>query len=457
MKNYKLLSAILKGPWMINPDVAELYVPLINSLLSGKTPKGYEEPKDGHPKNEFPLLVLTLNEVQGQALPLLGSSKLKSYSDAPMGSIAVISLNGPMMKEDNCGDAGTASIAQQIKDASASPNIDGIILKIDSPGGSVDGTETLANTYASVTNIPKITFVDGMMCSAAMWAGSPGDEVWASGETDIIGSIGTMMSFQDLQPVYEKMGMKFHNIYADGSHDKNKMFTEAKAGNYEPIKNEMLNPTNKVFTAAIQKNRAGKIDLEKENVLTGKTYLSAKAQKAGLIDKVGTMEQAVRRVSKMARDKKAGMNNELAINQNNDIMKVKFLATLTALGAFFGFTKAEGSEHFEGEVTAEKWAELNAKHLTVTALEAKVAEQEAAAVIATTALADANAALEAMTAKKDGWKAKAKEYGATSGGDGKKTIASTTDTQPGTETKHAIIDAEADHNKEANKMLSSIK
>jgi signal peptide peptidase SppA len=449
MKNYKLLSAILKGPWLINPEVAETYLPIVASLLSGKIPEGYGHSHEQHPENPTPLQVFTIGSGESG---IIAASKMKSYADAPQGSIAVISLSGPLMKEDNCGDPGTETIGNRIKEADQSPNIDGIILKIDSPGGSVDGTAALADIVGN-TNKPILSFVDGMMCSAAMWIGSAGDEIMASGETDIIGSIGTMISFADMQPIYEKMGMKFHNIYADGSEDKNKTFAEAKAGNYTPIKNEMLNPMNAVFTKTIQKNRAGKIDMEKENVLTGKTYLSKKAKSAGLIDSIGSMDAAVKKVSKMAKDRSAGATHEEAINQNEDIMKVKFLAACTAVAAFFGFKAIEGQSHIEGEITPENWNELNARLESVNALEARVAELETAVTASEDALAVANASLTEMTAKKEAWKAKAKEYGAESGGDKKIAVKTETDKLPEGEAKDAIVDAQSEHMLAAKKIL----
>jgi signal peptide peptidase SppA len=439
--------AVTKGPWLIHQLSAEQYAPVIAALLNGERPTGYETSKEDHPAQSHPLLAFSPDAASGYT-----PGRLQSYADAPQGSIAVISISGPMMKEDNCGDPGTETIGNRIKQAEASPNIDGIILQMDTPGGTVDGTESLANIYSAVKK-PKLTFVNGMMCSAGMWVGSGGDEIMASGETDVIGSIGTMISFADMQPIYEKMGMKFHNIYADGSGDKNKMFSEAKAGNYTPIKNELLNPTNEVFVNAIKKNRAGKLDPENEDVTTGKTYLSKKAKKSGLIDSIGNMDMAVRRVSKMARDKKAP-------NQNSDIMKVKFLSALTALVSFFSFKAAEGADHVEGEVSAEQWTALNTRLETVSTLEARVATLEAEAATAATDLStsrlaavQANEALVTMSAKKDKWKARAIEFGAKSGGDGKLVQKPKADELPGEQNSSAIIDMTAEHNVEAKKIL----
>ncbi len=81
--------------------------------------------------------------------------------------------------------------------AASNPNIAAIVLQIDSPGGEVSGTQQLADVIKSVQK-PVVAFVDGMMASAALWIGSAADEIIASTPQDIIGSIGTMMSFGDM-------------------------------------------------------------------------------------------------------------------------------------------------------------------------------------------------------------------------------------------------------------------
>src|SRR5665811_396008 len=119
-------------------------------------------------------------------------------------SVAVISLDGALMKADQyCGASGMASIGETIKQADNHHNIKGIVLHVDSPGGTVDGTEALSSIIKN-TSKPILTFVDGLMASAALWIGSSSDETMASTDTDEIGSVGVLMSFMDIQGYYEK-------------------------------------------------------------------------------------------------------------------------------------------------------------------------------------------------------------------------------------------------------------
>lgn len=282
---------ILSQPWAIDPGYVEGVMPFLVALINGDNPAWQKEES---------LTVMLVVAGADQAVAATGGS------DAiPPGSIAVVRLRGPMLKNDQfCGPVGTATIAARLKDLSANPNVDGILLHVDSPGGSVDGTEELARTYASIKK-PKVTFVDGVMASAAMWVGSGGDRIVMGGETAMAGSIGTMTSVTDLQPILEKAGAKFHRIKATRSADKNADFESAMKGEYDGIRNNMLNPLNQVFTNAIEKNRAGKIDLKQEDVLTGKMYIGKAAVKAGLADSVGNFESALQTVRQLISDKKS--------------------------------------------------------------------------------------------------------------------------------------------------------
>lgn len=270
--NYRLVSTILKSVWAIEPRAAIAHGAMLSVLL-----------------NETEIELSEESQPETFAVKP-GGKRFSQFEDAPLGSAAVIPVIGELMKYDQwCGPDGMISIGETIKRADASPNIDAIILKIDSPGGTVDGTENLANIVKN-TKKPTIAFVDGMMCSAALWVGSAADEIIASTGNDEIGSIGVMVSFADIQPYWEKMGIKFHRINADQSKDKNKVFYDALKGKYDLIKKEMLNPLADAFIDAVKEN-CSKTTSEQH---TGKVFF-AKNVIGSLVDSIGDLDFAVSR------------------------------------------------------------------------------------------------------------------------------------------------------------------
>jgi len=272
--NFLLTSAILRGVWAIDPITASSMSGFIVSLLN----KNVDEEITA--KEILPFAVTSSGVVRGK------------IEDSQKGDIAIIPIVGALTKySEMCGAAGMQKIGAWVQNADANPNIKGIILRIDSPGGTVDGTEQLANIVKE-TKKPIVAFVDGMMASAAMWIGSACDEIIAGLPNDQIGSIGVMISFADMQPALEAQGVKFHNINADQSSEKNKTFQDAREGNYDAIKKEILNPIAELFIETIKNNRP---NVKKEE-LTGKMFF-VKDLKGSLIDEVGDFNYAVERIN----------------------------------------------------------------------------------------------------------------------------------------------------------------
>ena len=275
----KVLYEALKSSWYIEPNAAQFYALIIHKLFAGETITEFNETE----KTEYAWAV----DASGK--------KIGSIADAVDNGVAVINLRGAVMKYDYCGSPGTQSLMKALDQANENQSISAIVLQIDSPGGSIDGTQQLANAIKNSAK-PVVAFVDGMMGSAAMWIGSTASQRIASATTDVIGSIGTMASWTDRSGMLEKYGIKQHNVYATASTHKNLQFREAngdneeKKSNYEPLIKTWLDPLNNEFAGAIQENLPG-VD---KTVLNGSIYLATEAKKKGLIDKVGTFESAVK-------------------------------------------------------------------------------------------------------------------------------------------------------------------
>jgi len=260
--NYQLASSIFKGKWALDPIFAINSLPMVNDLLSGKI----EVFDSGNQMNETPI---------------------KNDSN-----IAVLNISGTLFKNDlDCGTSGMATIGNMIKILDQNEGVSGIILKIDSPGGTVDGTSDLANIIKSISK-PTICFVDGLMASAALWIGSSCDEIVASNDFAEIGSVGVLLSFTDFQPSLEKQGVKFHTITAPQSSEKIKQFQDLRDGNYKEYQNEVLSPLAEQFINTVKHNRP----LVEEKHLKGKMFF-AKDVVGPFVDHIGNFDFAIERMS----------------------------------------------------------------------------------------------------------------------------------------------------------------
>ncbi len=317
---FRILSALLRSAWAIDERIAIAHGGIVAGLINGLDFESSTDTEYAEEKNSLPYALYA-------ATP---GRKYSVFDEAPKGSIAVIPVRGPLMKDDeqDCGvlSAGMDTLGTRVLEADQHPNISGIILYIDSPGGTVDGTQAFADKVKACKS-PVVTFIDGLMASAALWIGSSASRIIAQNSTTEIGSIGVMVQFADMQPMWEQEGVKFHRINADQSKDKNKTFTDALNGDYSGIKNEQLNPLAEQFISAVKANRPNLPD----SVFTGKVFFAEDALSLGLIDEIGSLEVAIAAVSSLSSSEGTISDSSASSQIPKPILKTMNLPILISL------------------------------------------------------------------------------------------------------------------------------
>ena len=282
----KVISAILRGHWMIEPSWAHSHLPQVAKVLQGESfisPAGHAQRTSHSPLCIHP---------DGKT----GFVQAYSYSqlwDAPAGSVAMIPISGPIIKYDGaCMEPGSMTLSNWVQQADAAPNISGILLYCDTPGGQVDGTQTLVDSIAACSKTTVAYIHDGMLCSAGYWIASACNHIYASQATDVVGSIGVLTSFYDFRDSLKEMGIAYHEIYAPQSTDKNIEYREALAGNYAPMERD-LSFLAEQFIGSVRRFRGAKLNTSVSNPFTGKTYFAQEATSIGLIDGICSLEHAI--------------------------------------------------------------------------------------------------------------------------------------------------------------------
>ena len=128
------------------------------------------------------------------------------------GSTALVTLRGAMIKQagwmSRYGFAGSRDTGVAIAAALADEVVEQIVMVVDSPGGSVDGLDELAQTVKAANAVkPVIVQVDGMMASAAVYASAYASRIYA-GRRDLIGSIGTRIALYDYSEMFKESGIR---------------------------------------------------------------------------------------------------------------------------------------------------------------------------------------------------------------------------------------------------------
>lgn len=324
-------SAILRGPWLLEKAFVHAHLPFVaKMIMTGELPSFSTERKR--------VIKATVKATEGDS-PMIPCEDFTSHETA---GIAVICISGAIMKNTgDCGEPGALDYAEMISEADANSNFIGSILLIDSPGGTVAGTQLLADRVKACKK-PVVAFIrEGMAASAAYWIASAADEIYLSRKTDRVGSIGVMTTLADEYAYFESLGLKIRDIYAKQSTEKNQDLNEALKGNDEMLIEE-LSFIADVFIPAVKENRKGKINLSAGDPFKGAMYYAPQALEIGLIDGVKNFSEVISRVSELSLIKnKAAQNSTAANNQANskgenmDIFgnKLKAVASLAGIEA----------------------------------------------------------------------------------------------------------------------------
>lgn len=255
------------GPWLVEPQWLHDAVQLVRSGAWEPDNRVAEEPRD----RDRPL-----------------------YSTDRAG-IAMIQLQGHMIKgRSSFGGTSMVLARQAIERAAQDPEVRGIMLHIDSPGGTSAGTGDLGETvWRAREYVPVHAYIEDLGASAAYWVASQAAHV-SINDTGRAGSIGTVAILEDWSDAYEAAGVEV-NVISSGPYKG--AFAEGADIPEEHLEyaQEIVDDLTDKFTDAIQRGREAP-DGWAEDMATGKVWISDKALSLGLVDAIETLDEAYDRL-----------------------------------------------------------------------------------------------------------------------------------------------------------------
>ena len=337
---------------MISEAGANALKPHLLSILQGKELKEV--------KSELPIVYMEHHEDEYSDVPEMNSTS--QY-------INVLSIKTPLFKYDQmCGPSGTRSMMRVLKEWESNDNVIGVVLDIDCPGGQVSGLAEFSEFLANYSK-PIVSYTDGLTASAAYYVAASSKYIVSNKNADFIGSIGTMLSYVDLDGIYEQMGAVIKDIYATGSTRKNEESRAMKDTNSDAllIKN-ILDPARDKFVADVKKFRSN-ID---ESVFEGAIYVPEEALYLNLIDELGTLQTAFDKVIELSKAKKSSNQKP---NTNMNTKSLPKLEAVLGLEASLALTD-DGSYLNEGQLEAIE-ASLNTASETSATLQTQLDDANA--------------------------------------------------------------------------------
>lgn len=226
--------------------------------------------------------------------------------------IALVSLKGLMVKNPSpleqvfLGATCTQSFTDQIEALIDNSAVQGVLIDMDSGGGSVQGVIEASQAVKKLSDQkPVVAFTDGMMASACYWVASQANDIIGSPSARV-GSIGVYLPIADYSEQYAKEGIKVEVIKnEDGKHKgvgvEGTAITEEQR---KQIQSEVEEIYGEFKESVLQKRNI------KETAMQGQAFMAKGAVEMGLLDAVGNFGDAFM-LLEMAVKKSDGLTKNL--------------------------------------------------------------------------------------------------------------------------------------------------
>lgn len=238
------------------------------------------------------------------------------------GAIAVLPMYGVVAQRGGSvrdvsgpGVMSTEAFAQSLRAAVADDSIGGVLIDIDSPGGSVYGVNELADEiYAARSKKPVVAIANSLAASAAYWLGSSASEFYVTPGGEV-GSIGVLAAHEDLSKKFETQGVKTTLVSA-GKY-------KAEGSPFEPLGQDArdalqarVNEYYAGFTRAVARNRGTTAATVRNGMGQGRVVNAQTALAENMVDGVATFDQVVRGMMKTIKQGGASSNSKASARMN---------------------------------------------------------------------------------------------------------------------------------------------
>lgn len=223
-----------------------------------------------------------------------------SLSKTATNKIAIITVEGTIM-------SGEGFVKKQIDHVLADKNVKGIVLRVDSPGGTVTGSDYLYHHLVKLRKEKKIPIVVSMggICASggyylSMAVGDEPDTIYAE-PTSWTGSIGVVIPHYDVSGLAKRFdvredSIKSHELKQMGSPLKEMTAEEKKI--FQSLVDDSFARFKKIVQSGRKKFREHPEQLDA--VATGQVFTTNQALESGLVDKEGFIEDAIQRAIDLA-------------------------------------------------------------------------------------------------------------------------------------------------------------
>ncbi|MBI5886795.1 MAG: signal peptide peptidase SppA [Deltaproteobacteria bacterium] len=191
-----------------------------------------------------------------------------------------------------------AEITGQLRDLEDSTDVKAVVLRIDSPGGSVGPSQEI---YSSVLRLrktkPVVASMGAVAASGGFYAAMAANKVVANPGT-ITGSIGVIVEFMNVEELLAKIGLKGRVIKSGKFKDTGSPLREMTPEE-ERLLQDVINDVNSQFIKAVADGRGLSVE-EVGRIADGRVFSGAQARSLKLVDELGDLTDAINLSAKLA-------------------------------------------------------------------------------------------------------------------------------------------------------------
>jgi len=249
-------------------------------------------------------VLLALIALSAVAIFLVRFDQGISFEAFNRDTVGVVYIDGTIMGGASTsgllgGTLGSDEVIAYLKEARDDPRVKAVVLRINSPGGSAAGAQEIADEVAKLREDGKkvVVSMGDVAASGAYWVASGADLIIADPAT-MTGSIGVIMEIQNLQALYEKLGIKVDVIKSAPMKDIGSS-TRPMTPEERNLLQGMINDIFDQFVTQVANGRK----MSRETVLSladGRVFTGRQAKSLGLIDEFGNFHDAIDQAVKLA-------------------------------------------------------------------------------------------------------------------------------------------------------------
>ncbi|EDW0316121.1 signal peptide peptidase SppA [Salmonella enterica] len=224
---------------------------------------------------------------------------LKTPADTG-GTIAVIFANGAIMDgEETPGNVGGDTTASQIRDARLDPKVKAIVLRVNSPGGSVNASEVIRAELAAAraAGKPVVVSMGGMAASGGYWISTPANYIVASPST-LTGSIGIFGVINTVENSLSSIGVHSDGVSTSPLADIS--MTKALSPEVQQMMQLSIEYGYKRFITLVADARK-RTPEQIDKIAQGHVWTGEDAKANGLVDRLGDFDDAVAKAAELAK------------------------------------------------------------------------------------------------------------------------------------------------------------